>query len=150
MLRDGRALLVVLLVLASSCVTMDPPAGYVRLRNPGPYEMKAVSARGQVIALSSRANEDSKADLKFWSDAVEYQKATLDGLKPIGRETVRSERGLDGTLLTFESGEGQGKMTYLVALFVTPSRIHTIEAAGPAVDLKTDMEKLRKSILSLR
>jgi len=67
-----------------------------------------------------------------------------------GRESIKSASELDGVLFSFELGEGQGKVTYLVALYVTPQRIYTIEAGGAADALGEDMEKLRKAILSFR
>ncbi len=66
------------------------------------------------------------------------------------RESIKSKRGLNGVLLSLETGTGQAKLSYLVALYVTPWRIHTIEATGPANLLDADRQKLRTAILSLR
>lgn len=134
----------------SGCSAIDPPAGYVKVKDQSLYDVKAVSARGNVIALKSRPNEDRSADLAFWTQAVEYQKVDLDGMKLIDRESIKSTSGMDGTLFHFESGEGQAKITYLVALYVTPTRIHTVEATGPTPALTADLDKLRKSMLSAR
>ena len=138
-----------LIALGSGCSAFDPPEGYVKLKDSQPYDEKAVSARGNVIALRTRANENRSADLAFWSQAVEYQKVDLDGMKLVKREPIKSAGGADGTLFHFESGEGQAKIAYLVALYVTPMRISTIEATGPAEPIAGDLEKLRKSMLSL-
>jgi hypothetical protein len=147
----NRILCVLLaLTLLSGCSQFQPPPGYVKLREPYPYEQKAVSPRGNAIALSVRDNEDDEADLSFWSSAVEYQKVDLDGMKLAARENIRSEAGLDGVLFHFESGEGQGRQAYLVALYVTPRRIYTIEATGPGEAISEDTDKLRQSMLSLR
>ena len=132
------------------CTTIDVPDGYVKVRKQHRYDLKAVSARGNVIALKSRANEDRSADLAFWSEAVEHQKVDIDGMKLAKRETISSKKGLDGTLFQFEAGEGQTKTIYLVALYVTPLKIYTVEATGPAKALTEDMNVLRKAILSLR
>jgi hypothetical protein len=139
-----------LCTLGGCTAGLDVPPGYVKLHEPGPYDLKAVSARGAVIALKSRPNEDASADLAFWSQAVEHQKADLDGLCLAGRESVKSESGLDGVLFNFELGEGQGKVAYLIALYVTPRRIYTVEAGGPADLVAQDREKLRKALLSVR
>jgi hypothetical protein len=136
--------------LVAGCSVFEPPEGYVKVKDQHLYDTKAVSARGNVIALKSRPNEDRSADLKYWTQAVEYQKVDLDGMRLIDREAIKSAGGTDGTLFHFESGEGQAKIAYLVALYVTPTQIHTIEATGPAAALAPDMEKLRKSMLSLR
>ncbi len=149
--RLSSALTVLALGALSGCrATLDVPPGYVRLREPAFYDLKAVSARGCVIALKVRPNEDATADLTFWSQAVEHQKVDLDGLRLAGRESIKSDKGLDGVLFNFELGEGQGKVTYLTALYVTPQRISTVEVGGPADMVTQDLEKLRKAILSVR
>ncbi len=137
-------------ICLTGCVTLDTPQGYVALRDPEPYDYKAVSARGTAIALTTRQNEDRSADLDFWSEAIEYQKVDLDGMELTSREAIRTKSGLDGVLFEFESGEGQGKIKYLVAVFVTPSTIHTVEVVGEAEPVATDMDQLRKAICSLR
>lgn len=140
----------VLVVLAGCTARIDTPPGYIKLRQPAPHDLKAVSAQGAVIALKARPNEDASADLTFWSQAVEHQKVDLDGLRLAGRDPIKSDSGLPGILFDFELGEGQGKVTYLVALYVTPREIYTVEAGGPTDVIAPDLEKLRKAMLSLR
>ena len=137
-------------LLMSGCSAIDPPEGYVKVKDQTLYDVKAVSPRGNVIAFKSRPNEDRSADLKFWTQAVEYQKVDLDGMKLIDRESIKASGGLEGTLFHFEGGEGQAKITYLVALYVAPTRIYTVEATGPTTALTMDLDKLRKSMLSVR
>ncbi len=140
------------LVLAafSGCAAISPPEGYVKDSQQRRYDAKYWSPRGNVIAHASRSNEDRKATLQFWSDAVEYQKVDIDGMKLARRESITSAGGTEGVLFHFEEGEGQGKTAYLLALYVTPARIHTIEATGPADALAADMDKLVASMKSLR
>jgi len=149
-LRGALSGALMLGVLAGCTATLDVPKGYVKLHNPVFYDLKAVSARGCVIALKARPNEDASADLMFWSQAVEHQKVDLDGLHLAGREEIKSKQGLDGVLFNFELGEGEGKVTYVTALYVTPQRIYTVEAGGPTGLVKEDMEKLRAAVLSIR
>ncbi len=134
----------------SGCAAIDPPDGYVKDSQQSRYDSKYWSPRGNVIAHASRPNEDRKATLQFWSDAVEYQKVDIDGMKLAKRESITSAGGTDGVLFLFEEGEGQSKTAYLLALYVTPARIHTIEATGPADALAPDMDKLVVSMKSLR
>ncbi len=131
------------------CARIDAPDGYVELKDQHTHDFKAVSARGNVIALTSRDNEGDSATLKFWTEAVEYQKVDIDGMKLAKREEITAANGLDGTLFQFESGEGQGKIAYWVALYVTPSKIHTVEATGPADAIAEDRDLLRTAMLSL-
>ena len=150
--RTGYAAsaLAVVFGLSSGCATIDPPEGYITVNKAHGYDLKAVSARGNVIALSSRANEDSHAGLEFWAEAVAYQKVDVDGMQLASSEPIKGKIGQEGVLFNFESGEGQAKTTYLVALYVTPSRIYTIEATGPTSELAKDMDKLRKAMTSFR
>ena len=152
MVRTSGLCLALMLLVAGGCAVphIDLPAGYVKLRDPGSYDLKAVSARGNVFALTARPNEDESADLAFWSQAVEHQKVDLDGMRLAGRDAIKSAGGLDGVLFNFETGEGAGKVTYLVALYITPQRIYTIEAGGAAALVAEDLEKLRKAVLSMR
>ncbi|MBI4567960.1 MAG: hypothetical protein HY719_06125 [Planctomycetes bacterium] len=139
------------LALASGCaMAIDAPEGYARLSDPWPYDYKAVSTRGCAIAVRQHANEDEMADLSFWSGAIEYQKVERDGMKMAARDAIKFRTGEPGTLFTFESGEGAGRMLYLVAVQVTPRRIATVEAAGPAADMENDREKLRAAVETLR
>jgi hypothetical protein len=131
MLRLALIMSVSALLGTLGCAAIDVPEGYIKLRNPQPYDLKAVSAQGNVIALTVRPNEDAAANLKFWSQAVEYQKVTLDGMKLAAREDIKAKNGLEGVLFNLESGEGQGRYTYLLALYVTPRNIYTVEAGGP-------------------
>ena len=139
-----------LALLAGCAPRIDVPTGYVKLREPGAYDLKAVSARGCVLALKTRPNEDATADLTFWSQALEHQKVDLDGLRLAAREAIRSNSGRDGVLFNFELGEGQGKVAYLIALYVTPHEICTVEAGGPADMMSQDMDKLRAAMSSVR
>jgi len=131
------------------CVRIDAPDGYVQVKDQHTHDFKAVSARGNIIALTSRDNEGDSATLKFWTEAVEYQKVDIDGMKLAKRDEITAANGLDGTLFQFESGEGQGKIAYWVALYVTPSKIHTVEATGPADAIAKDKDLLRTAMLSL-
>ena len=146
----GPLALTVFVGLSSGCATIDPPEGYIKVRKSPEYDLKAVSARGNVIALSSRTNADRDAGLDFWAQAVAYQKVDVDGMQLASSEPIKGKIGQEGVLFNFESGDGQAKTTYLVALYVTPSRIYTVEATGPASELAKDMDKLRKAMTSFR
>ena len=62
---------------------------------------------------------------------------------------MRPRLALDGKLFNLESGEGRGKRTYLLAVYVTPMRIYTVEATGPAEEMARDLDKLKASMQSL-
>lgn len=146
-----RFLIVVVLILgwSAGCQPMDAPEGYIRDTTEHPYDFKAVSAKGNVIACNVRSNQD-KGNLKYWSEAIEHQKVDLDGMRLAGREEIRSTRGVDGVLFNFETGEGQGKISYLLAVYVTDWKIYTVEATGPAEQIKKDMDNLRAAMRTVR
>lgn len=139
-----------LAVLVGCRAMLDAPKGYVALKDPAPFDYKAVSARGHVLAASHHANENPDADLAFWAAAIEHQKVVLDGMKLAAREDLRTQNGQDGRLFTFELGEGQGKLTYLVGVFVRRDRITVVEAGGPAEHFASDLPAIRAAIQTLR
>lgn len=78
-----------------------------------------------------------------------WQKVELDGMKLAAREPIKSRGGRDGTFFHLEAGEGQGKTAYLVALFVTPAKIYTVKATGPAEGMAADVDALKRAMASL-
>lgn len=139
------------LVSAAGCSQrISPPAGYVQVRDPAPYDFKAVAPAGNAIAHTRHPNEQADADLSFWSAAVEHQKVAIDGLKLVNRSPVKSQSGRDGTLLEFEVGAGAQHLTYLIGLFVDADYVDVIEAAGPAEKMAADRDKLSTAIASLK
>lgn len=132
--------------MAAGCTQFTPPEGYVQDTGNKAYDYKAVSARGHALGVKRRANVDKSATLQYWTDAIEHQKCDIDGFKLAAKDDIQSGDGRKGVLFNFESGEGQAKLTYLVALFVTPADITTVEAAGPTADFTADIPAIRKSI----
>lgn len=132
--------------IAVGCTQFTPPDGYVQDTGNQTYDYKAVSARGHALGVKRRANVDKSATLQYWTDAIEHQKCDIDGFKLAAKDDIQSGDGRKGVLFNLESGEGQSKLTYLVALFVTPADITTVEAAGPTAEFTADIPAIRKSI----
>lgn len=143
-------LLPMLLIAGCQAPRIETPPGFARVSHPFPHDFKAVSARGHVLALRQHPNPDAKADLAYWSQAVEHQKVTLDGLTLTGREEIRTKSGLAGTLFQFELGDGARKTGYWVGVFVDPRRIVTVEVGGPADELHDQADALHTAIRSVR
>lgn len=129
---------------------IQPPPGYVAVREPAPYDYKAVSATGNVLAVTRHANEQAGADLAFWSAAIEHQKVTLDGMKLVARDAIKSGEGREGVMFCFEEGDGAAKLTYLVAVFVSQEGVDVVEAAGPAERMAGEMDKLKGAMGTLK
>ena len=132
--------------LAGGCVSMDTPRGYAELDDSYPFDFKAVSARGNVIALSEFDNEDDSVGLPFWAEAVEYQKVELDGYKLISREELRTNADVFGTLFTFEVGEGPDAILYLIAVFVDGDDIYVVEAGGAVEAIEAEMDDIKAAM----
>ena len=134
----------------AGCVKITPPKGYFEVDHSYLFRYKAVSAQGNVIALSKQWNDDKTADLVYWSEAIEYQKVDIEGYNLIERESIRSEEeDLTGTLLTFEVGEKADKILYLVGIYVDRRSIWVIEAGGPVDSIKEEKAEIVKSMESL-
>ncbi len=144
----------VLLACASSagCAALiDPPPGYVPLRETGDYDFLAISARGNTLSASGRGNEGGKpADLAFWAEAFKHEKVELGRYRLQAEQEIRTEAGREGRLLDLRLGQGAAEYTWLVALFVDPSRIVTVEAGGPTAQIAPDREKLLGAMRTLR
>jgi hypothetical protein len=151
LLRLVCAIGVVSGLFLAGCNSINLPSGYIKVESPSPYQIKAFSAKGNAFAVRGRSNPGGReANLKYWSEAVAHQKVDIDGYRLLSRDEIEAESGIKGTLFEFETGAGPGRYLYLVALFVSPSRIRTVEAGGPADQLQPDLGEIRKSIRTLR
>lgn len=130
---------------------VEPPGGYVPVEHPSPFRMRAVSPEGNAFGFRKWSNPGKdKGDLAYWTQFVRYQKADLGGYQLAGQKEIETDAGQSGTLFEFETGTGQGRYLWLVALFVTPREICAIEAGGPAARIEPDREKIRKAIATFR
>jgi hypothetical protein len=137
--------------LSAGCGDIKVPDGYVSLEYPGRYNIKAVSARGNRFAMTTWDNERGEsANLAYWTAAVEYQKVEQEGYRLDGREKIKTDSGTEGVLFDLRVGSGAAEYTYLLAVFVTPTTIYTVEAGGPTAQIGPDREKLMRAIKSLR
>jgi hypothetical protein len=137
------------LVLVAGCATqMDIAEGFVRLEEPGLYDVKAISADGVSIA-ARRVDIQRDSTLEFWSEAVGNDLAS-EGYSQEKGEEVISAAGEKGKLLWF-SRELQGqRYTYATALYPSGGRLLLGEAGGPADAFEKHRAAVRKSLLSVR
>lgn len=151
--RAGWIAAAILAPLAAGCMpgAITAPKGYAKVPTDHEYDFKAVSARGNVFAMTIRENPGgADADLEFWTQAIEHHKVDLDGYRLEGRSAIKTGGGMDGTLFELRTGSGLSEYTYLIAVFVTPKKIYTVEAAGPTEQIKPDLPKIRDAIATLR
>lgn len=138
--------------LSTGCaILIDAPPGYVPLRERGDNDFLAISARGNTLAVGQRGNEGGPpADLSFWVEAFKHEKVDLGRYRLQAEEDLHTDAGCDGRLLDLRLGQGAAEYTWLVALFADPSRIVTIEAGGPTIQISPDRDKLLAAMRTLR
>jgi hypothetical protein len=151
MSRITAALVVPALALLAGCASIEPPAGYVPLKNPGNKDFKAMSAEGSTIALSVRENEAGKhGDLTYWAAAFKHEKVKLGSYRLIAESDIKSNAGAGGKLIELRMQSGAAEYVWLVAIFVNPGRIYVVEAGGPTKQIDADREKIIAAIKTLR
>ena len=115
----------------------------------GPYDMRAVSADGVVLATRRQENPEN-GTLAFWSEAVEKELVSGRGYKLAGAEDVETAGGMAGRMMTFSASRGGAASTYLVAVYVRGSDILLAEAGGKADAVGRHADAVRKAMLSVR
>jgi len=135
---------------AAGCApTMDLPDGFVKVGGDEPYDMRAVSADGVVLALRGHDNPED-GTLAFWAEAVRNELTGGRDYKLTGDDPVASSGGLDGRLLSFSAERSGAPFTYLVAVFVTRRRVLVAEAGGAADAVKGKLAAIRRAMLTAR
>jgi hypothetical protein len=141
----------VALALSAGCASIEPPAGYVPLKDPGRWDFRAMSAEGTTLALSVRDNEAGKhGDLTYWSTAFKHEKVKLGNYRLIAEGDIKTDAGREGKLIELRTQTGSAEYVWLVALFVNPSKIYVVEAGGPTKQVDADRDKLLGAIKTLR
>ena len=150
-----KALVTVLAIAAAvgGCqqVKMDVPSSFVSVGkdNLGPYDQRAVSADGVVLACRTQANP-SRGSLKFWSKAIKNELAAKPGYALTSDDSAYSYAGLEGRLLVFSTTRQGAAFTYMLGVFVKGNRVILAEAGGRADAVKPLNADLKASLLSVR
>lgn len=134
------------LVLLAACGpaylrgTEDCPTGYVPVdRLHGEFAGRAISAEGVVIAVRTRDHKP-QGTLDFWTSVVKKELIEGKGY------AFKSGKDLqDGRALLFTAPSA----AYYVALFVRPSRIYTVEIAGPREEVEKGLKALEDFVVKL-
>ena len=147
-----------LIAIALACVALGGcapaitmPPGFVAVENNqlGPYEQRAVSADGVVVALRKEANPKG-ATLDFWATAVRDELVTRRGYHLATEESVESISGTPGRLVTCTARRSGAEFTYLAAVYVEGSQVLVVEAGGKADALASKLPEVRKALTSIR
>ena len=127
----GRAAALAGWLLSCACSTFQAatPPGFVELEKDEPYDYRATTADGVVIAVRSIEHEP-KGELGFWVTAIERQVREQKGYALLETRDVKNAQGLAGKQLRFGHDEGKKPHLYYVTVFVTDSRLYLLEAGG--------------------
>lgn len=105
------------------------PRGFVKLNDPGPYDYRATSPDGLVIAAREMKHEP-KGESSFWERAVSNEMRQRGGYALLDTRDVHDATGLEGRQLRFGHDEGKEPHVYVVTLFLTKKRIVVVEVGG--------------------
>ncbi len=150
-----KALVTVLAIAAAvgGCqqVKMDVPGSFVSVGkdNLGPYDQRAVSADGVVLACRTQNNE-KHGTLKFWSKAIKNELASKPGYSLTSDDDVHSDAGLEGRLMVFSATRQGAAFTYMLGVFVKGDRVILTEAGGRADAVKPLNNDLKATMLTVR
>lgn len=97
--------------------------------DPGPYDERATTARGVVVAVREADNRVG-GSLAFWVEAIESQLRLHGGYALLETREVRSADGVPGSQMRFGRDESGRPFAYWVTVFVTDRSLHVLEAGG--------------------
>ena len=125
---------------------MQFPTGFVEVEkyDLGPYDQRAVSADGVVMALRSETNPKN-ASLDFWGKAIRDELIEQRGYALSKDESVQAADGRQGKLMTFTALRSGVEFTYMVAVYVTVKTVLIAEAGGKSEKIAPRMADFRKA-----
>jgi hypothetical protein len=132
-----------LALVACTHATMVALPGFGRV--DGPYDFRAASPLGIVIAAHAERNEP-RADLSFWAAAIDVS-LLRKGYARTGAIDVKSAGGIPGRLMKYDVGDGGA---YWVAVFAGHDRVLVSQATGDKDDLEASANEIESSLLSAR
>ncbi len=113
-----------------------------------PYETRAVSADGVVVALRQEANPKS-GTLAFWTQAITDKMTRDKGYTLAGSEAFTSRTGRTGRKLHLTRTIRGMEFIYLMAIYVEGQTVRIVEAGGRAEHVQPQMQELEETLRSL-
>lgn len=127
------------------------PEDFVELdeQRRGEYDVRGMSADGVVLGLRRHDNLDN-GTLAFWQQALHNELINRGYKLQAPPETVTSGGGVDGKLMTFKTTSRGTEFLYVLAMYVQPRTVTTVEAGGKADAVREHMDEILKSVRSAR
>ncbi len=151
-----HSLTVIAIVLAGAALggcepTMHFPTDFVEVDkyDLGPYDQRAVSADGVVMALRSETNPKN-ASLDFWVTAIRNELIDRRGYALAKEKPIEGADGRKGNLMTFTAERSGVDFTYMVAVYVTVKTVLIAETGGKHKTVAPRMPAFRKAFSSIR
>ncbi|HET6613726.1 MAG TPA: hypothetical protein VFG83_17120 [Kofleriaceae bacterium] len=132
----ARPMLCLFTVFAAAALTACGPSfsyatphGFVELEPRDPYDYRAVTADGLVLA-AREIDHDPKGDLAFWTEVITNHLRQRGGYALLATKPIKTAEGLAGAQLRFGHDEGSRPYLYYVTVLVTDDTIYVLEAGG--------------------
>lgn len=143
-----------LLLLCVACgphFQITAPQGFVVLDQSGPYDFRATTPDGLVLAVREFDNTKEHGDLSFWVEAIQNELRLDKGYALLQKSAVKTNSGLAGKAMHFGLDRENEAHEYLVVIFVTghakaKSRVYLIEAGGTAAQLKESRRAIDQAV----
>lgn len=120
---------------------IEAPQDFVVLDKSVPYDFRAVTPDGLVLAVREFDNTKEYGDLGFWVKAIQNELRLDKGYALVKVTDIKTQAGLVGKSMHFGLDRENEAHKYMVAVFVTgraqtKSRVYLIEAGGTAAQLE--------------
>ncbi len=143
------------LVLAA-CGTgfqVTTPQGFADLTDvadQAPYDYRATSADGVVLAIRRLDREPRQAEPDFWLEAILERMRQRGGYALLERASITTAQGLSGTRLRFGRDQDGKPYLYELVLFVQPKHLYLIETGGAKDTYEKRAAAVQSSVTALR
>jgi hypothetical protein len=132
-MRAAAWLALTLLTVACTPVAINTPKGFANLtdvRDQAPYDYRATTADGVVLAVRRLDRDPRDAEPAFWLEAIENQLRLRGGYALLERGEITSANGHTGTLLRFGHDQDGKPYLYELQLYATKSALFLVELGG--------------------
>lgn len=135
--------------------TVTTPKDFVVLDESRPYDFRATTPDGLVLAVREFENDKERGDAGFWVRAIENELRIDKGYALLKTDEIKTRSGLTGTQLRFGLDRENEAHEYIVTVFVTfrgtiggkRSSVYVLEAGGSAVLVEQHRAQIQDAIL---
>jgi len=143
--------LVLALAAGTGCKKhIKTPDDFAKMDDPGyDYEYRAISPDEIVLGVQKRPNEP-RGDVSFWAKVWKEKYPPIKDYTFVDKESITTNKGLKGSLLTFTSEEEDGLYRLMIALFVVKKNIWILSAGGKDEVLEGETDTVTKAFKTFK